>query len=55
MKIGHLKEYNKNDFFEKNHAESEVGRLVPDLFLFYKRVLYQVKTIDLQLSYNIFR
>ena len=29
-------------FFFKNHAENEAGRLVPDLFLFFKIVLYEV-------------
>ena len=27
-------------FFFKNHAEDETGRLVPDLFLFFRKVLY---------------
>ena len=33
----------------------EAGRLVPDQFLFFKKALYEVKTSDLQLSFNIFR
>ena len=39
----------------KNHAQNEAGRLVPDLFLFFKNVLYQGKASGLQLSFNIFR
>ena len=35
----------------KNEAE----RLVPDLFLFFKKVLYKVKASGLQLSFNILR
>ena len=35
-------------FFIKNYAENEAGRLVPDLFLFYKLDLYKVKANDLQ-------
>ena len=31
------------------------GRLVPDLFLFFKIALYEVKASDLQLNLNIFR
>ena len=27
-------------FFFKNHAENEQGKLVPDLFLFFKKALY---------------
>ena len=42
-------------FFFKNHAENEAGRLVPDLFLFFKKALYEVKANDLQLSSNHFR
>ena len=34
----------------KNHAENESRRLVPDLFLFFKKVLNEVKASDLQLS-----
>ena len=38
MKFGQLIEYNKNKyFFFKIHAENEAGRLVPDLFLFFKK------------------
>ena len=39
----------------KNHAKNEAGRLVPDLFLFFKKTLYEVKASDLELSFNIFR
>ena len=27
-------------FFFKNHAENETGRLVPELFLFFKKALW---------------
>ena len=42
-------------FFVKNHAENEAGRLVPDLFLFFEKNLYEVKARGLQLSFNILR
>ena len=42
-------------FFFKNRAENEAGRLVPDLFLFPKKALYQVMASGVQLSFNIFR
>ena len=29
--------------FFKNHAENEAGRLVPNLSLFFKKTLYEVK------------
>ena len=37
VKLGQLIQYNKrNVFFFKSYAENEAGRLVPDLFLFFK-------------------
>ena len=42
-------------FLFKNHAENEAGRLVPDVFLFFKKALYEVKASSLQLNFNIFR
>ena len=36
MKFGQLIEYNKRNIF-RNYAENEVGRLVPDLFLFFEK------------------
>ena len=41
-------------FFFKNHEENEVGRLVPDLFLFFEKVLNKVKGNVQHLSLNIF-
>ena len=38
-----------------NHAENETGRLVPDLFLFSEKALYEVKASFQHLSFNIFR
>ena len=37
MKLGELIEYNKRNFFFKNYAKNEAGRLVPDLFFFKKK------------------
>ena len=42
-------------FFSKSHAENEAGRLVPDLFLFFRKALYEVKASGLELSFSIFR
>ena len=39
--------------FFKNHAENKAGKLVPDLFLFFKKALYEVKASGQQLSFNI--
>ena len=45
----------RKTFFFKNYAENEAGRLVPDLFLFFKYAYYEVKASGLQLSFNVFR
>ena len=42
-------------YFFKNHTENEAGRLVPGLFLFSEKALYEVKASCLQLSFNIFQ
>ena len=54
IKFGQLIKYSVRIFFLKNHAENEVGRLVLDIFLFFKKALYEVKASSLQLSVNIF-
>ena len=38
-------------FFFKDFAENEVGKLVPDCFLFFKKALYQIKANGLQLDF----
>ena len=38
MKFGQLIEYNKRNIFFKNYAENEAKKLVPDLFLFFKKL-----------------
>ena len=50
MKFGKLLENNV-----KNHAVNVAGRLAPNLFLFSKKALYEVKisSLDLGLSFNI--
>ena len=52
--FGNLTEYNKRNIFLRNHAENVVGRLVLDLFLFFKKSLNEIKASGLQLSFNIF-
>ena len=49
MEFGQLIEYSKIFLF-KNNPQNEAGRLFTDLSLFFKKVLYQVKTKGLQLS-----
>ena len=41
-------------FLFKTHVKNEAGRLVSDLFLFFKKTLYEVKASGLQLSFKIF-
>ena len=55
MIFGQLIEDDKINIFLKNYAENEAGRLVPDLFLFFKKDLYEIKPSSLQLSFSIFR
>ena len=55
MKFGQSIEYNKRNIFFKNHAQNEVERLVPDVFLFFKKALQEAKASGLQPSFNIFR
>ena len=46
MKFGQLIKYNLRNIFLsifKKYAENETGRLVPDLFLFFIKALYEVK------------
>ena len=37
MKFSQLIEHNKRNIFLQSYAENEVGRLVPDLFLFFEK------------------
>ena len=37
MKFGQLVEHNNRNFFFRNYAENEAGRLLADLFLFFKK------------------
>ena len=43
MKFDHIAEYNKRNVFAQKSDENEIGRLVPDFFLFFKKDLYAVK------------
>ena len=44
MRSGQLIEHTREIFFFKISAENEVRRLVPDLFLFFQKALYEVKS-----------
>ena len=55
MKFGQFMKYKVRNFFFKKHGENEVGRLVPDLFLFLKKALYVVKSSGKHLSLTISR
>ena len=35
--------------FFKNHAEKKAGRLVPGLFQFFKKALYEINVISLNI------
>ena len=56
MKFGQWRHnVTKEIFFFKNYAENEAVWLVPDLFLFFKKALNEVKVSGLQFSFNIFQ
>ena len=50
MKFGKIIKYNKKINFFRNHAENVAGRLVSDLFLFFKKDIYDVNASDRQPS-----
>ena len=39
-KFGHFIEYPERIFFFENYAENEARKLVPENFLFFKKLLY---------------
>ena len=53
MKFWQLIEYNRNIFLQIL-AKNEVGRLFPDLFLFFLQVLYELKISGQGLSFYMF-
>ena len=53
MKFGQLIEYNGRNIFAKNYAADETGRLVEDLFLIFKKALYNLKASGQHLNFNI--
>ena len=55
MKFGQLIEYNMRNIFLENQAQNETGRLVSDLFSFFKKALYEVKASGLLLIFIIFQ
>ena len=54
MKFGQLIEHPMRNIFFLNYAENNTGKLVPDHFLFFKKVLHQVKASGLQLDFTNF-
>ena len=47
MKFGQFIKYENINIFFKSYAENEAERLVPELFLFFKKALYEVKASGL--------
>ena len=54
MKFGQLIEYNAKNIFFKTHEENEAGKIVPVLFLFFKKALYVVRVNGQHHSFNKF-
>ena len=40
--------------FDKLIENNEAGKLVPDIYLFFKKAIYEVKFSGLHLSFDIF-
>ena len=54
MKRGQLIKYSGEILFFKNYAKNEAWRLVPDLFLLFKKALYNIKASGPHFSFHIF-
>ena len=55
FKFGQVVDITTEIFFFENNAKNEAGRVVSDLFLSFKKALYEVKANGLQLSFNHFQ
>ena len=53
-KFGQLIKHRGETLFFKNHAENEVGRLVPEHFSNFKKTLCNVQASGWHLSFKIF-
>ena len=55
IKFGQSIEYNRRNIFLQNSCKKkETERLVPDIFLIFKKALFEVKASNLLLSFDIF-
>ena len=48
-----LIEYNNTNIFCKQKEKNDAGKLVPDVFLIFKKALFEVKESGPQLRFNI--
>ena len=48
-----IKQYNKRNIFLQKSCR-KAGRLIPDLYLYFKKAFYEVKASGLHVSFNIF-
>ena len=55
IKFGQLIDIMRAIFFFTTHTENESGRLFPDVFLLFKKDIYEVKASGLQLNFSIFK
>ena len=51
MKFGQLYIIIREIILLKKHAQNKAGKLVPDLFFFFEKALYEVKASVLQFQY----
>ena len=54
MKFGQLINYNKGKIFSSKIMQKMRMELLPDIFLFFKKALYEVKASGLQLTLKVY-
>ena len=54
MEFDQLIKYSVRNNFFKSHGENDVRRLVPNLFLFFKKTIHKIKASGQHLSFYIF-
>ena len=51
--VGSVNRIKRKKCYIQNSCKKDIGRLLPDLFLFFKQALYEVKAIGLHFSFDI--
>ena len=51
--VGSVNRIKRKKCYIQNSCKKDIGRILPDLFLFFKQALYEVKAIGLHFSFDI--